>query len=199
MGSGARVLVVACGALAGELIQLKRMNDWAAVEVRCLPADLHNRPERIAPALEKVLETAAAEYDRVVIGYADCGTGGGIDRVADRFGAVRIPGAHCYEFYAGQREFRDLADAEVGTFYLTDYLARNFQRLVVRGMGIEKHPELKSMLFGNYRKLVYLAQQPTAELERSAREAAEFLELEYARVDTGLSVLGGTLQPLLEH
>ncbi len=199
MSASPRILLIACGALANELVRIKRASGWDALEIRCLPAELHNRPERIAPAVEKMLEGAIAEYDRVLLGYADCGTGGELDRLADRYGMERIPGAHCYEFFAGSECFEALAEAEPGTFYLTDYLARNFRRLIVEGMGLNRHPELKPMLFGNYRRLVYLAQQPTPELERMAADAAGYLELEYNRRDTGLGPLGDALRPLVEH
>jgi hypothetical protein len=181
-----RLLIIACGALAVELVRIKEMNGWDAVDIQCLPAELHNRPERIAPAVERKVKENRDRYDRIVIGYADCGTGGRLDDVAQRFGLARIEGAHCYEFFTGPERFAELAEAEPGTFYLTDYLARNFRRLIIEGMGIERHPELKDMLFGNYRRLVYLAQSDSSELDRAAEDAAAFLGLHYAREATGL-------------
>ncbi len=198
MSASPRILLIACGALANELVRIKRASGWDALDIRCLPAELHNRPERIAPAVEEMLHKATEEYDRVILGYADCGTGGELDRLADRYGVGRIPGAHCYEFFAGSESFEALAEDEPGTFYLTDYLARNFRRLIVDGMGMNRHPELKPMLFGNYRRLVYLAQQPTPELEGLAADAAAYLELEYQRRDTGLGPVADALRPLVE-
>ena len=192
-----RVLMIACGALAAELVRVKTLNGWDALDIQCLPAELHNRPERIAPAVREKLEENLPHYDRVVIGYADCGTGGLLDALLEEYDVARIPGAHCYEFFAGGARFAALADREVGTFYLTDYLARNFQRLIVKGMGIERHPELKDMLFGNYRRVVYLAQRDDPALDESAEAAAAFLGLDYERVPTGLSAFEDAIQPLI--
>lgn len=192
-----RVLMIACGALAAELVRVKTLNGWDALDIQCLPAELHNRPERIAPAVREKLEENLPHYDRVVIGYADCGTGGLLDALLEEYDVARIPGAHCYEFFAGGARFAALADREVGTFYLTDYLARNFQRLIVKGMGIERHPELKDMLFGNYRRVVYLAQRDDPALDESAEAAAAFLGLDYERVPTGLSAFEDAVQPLI--
>lgn len=192
-----KVLVIACGAVANELVRIRRLNDWQAVEIQCLPAELHNRPERIAPAVERKIMENEGRFERIVIGYADCGTGGLLDEVARRHGVDRIPGAHCYEFFAGAGRFAELAERDAATFYLTDYLARNFTRLIVKGMGIDRHPELKDMLFGNYRRLVYLAQSDDAALDRDAAEAAAFLGLEYERVPTGLDAFESALEALV--
>ena len=153
-----RLLVIGCGALAEELSALKKANQWTAVDIKCLDAALHNRPERIADRLEVALAQQHAHYDNIFIAYADCGTGGAVDRVADQFNAQRLPGAHCYEFYATSPVFAALAEAEPGTFYLTDFLVRHFERLVIQEMKLDKHPELEEMMFGHYRKVVYLAQ-----------------------------------------
>lgn len=185
--------MIACGALAAELVRIKRLNRWDRLDIQCLPAELHNRPERIAPAVELKIEENRGRYGRILIGYADCGTGGGLDRLVEKYGVVRIPGAHCYEFYAGSDNFFGYTEREIGTFYLTDYLARNFNRLIVAGMGIDRHPELRDMLFGNYHKLIYLAQSDDPELDRAARQAAEFLDLEFERISTGLDSLEQTL------
>ncbi len=192
------VLVIACGALAGELVSLKRLNDWNSLDIQCLPAGLHNRPERIPDTVEEKIRSNLGRYKKILIAYADCGTGGLLDKVVERYGASRIPGAHCYEFFSGARQFEAMNDREPGTFYLTDYLARNFGRLIIKGMGIDRHPELKPMLFGNYRKLVYLAQTENRELEQAARAAAACLELEYQRVDTGLDPFNSCLKSQIE-
>ena len=172
-----RLLVIGCGALAEELSALKRANQWTALDIKCLDAALHNRPERIADRLESVLAQHHGEYTNILIAYADCGTGGAVDRVARQFNAQRLPGAHCYEFYATSPVFEALAEAEPGTFYLTDFLARHFDRLVIEEMKLDEHPELEDMLFGRYRKVVYLAQVDSSELLHQAERAATRLKL----------------------
>ncbi len=184
-----RLLVIGCGALAEELSALKRANQWTALDIKCLDAALHNRPERIADRLESVLAQHHAEYSNILIAYADCGTGGAVDRVAQQFNAQRLPGAHCYEFYATSPVFAALAEAEPGTFYLTDFLARHFDRLVVEEMKLDEHPELEEMLFGRYRKVVYLAQGDSSELLVQAERAATRLKLPLEVVTTGYGLL----------
>lgn len=184
-----RLLVIGCGALAEELSALKRANQWTALDIKCLDAALHNRPERIADRLESVLAQHHAEYSNILIAYADCGTGGAVDRVAQQFNAQRLPGAHCYEFYATSPVFAALAEAEPGTFYLTDFLARHFDRLVVEEMKLDEHPELEEMLFGRYRKVVYLAQGDSSELLVQAERAATRLKLPLEVVKTGYGLL----------
>lgn len=196
------VLVLACGALARELADLVRLDGLAHLEVVCLPADLHNRPERIPAAVEArldAIEASGRRYGQVVLGYADCGTGGRLDEVCQRRGVARLPGAHCYEVLAGADVFAALHDREPGTFYLTDYLARHFERLVIQGLGIDRHPELTPLYFGNYRRLVHLAQRDDTELDRLARAAAERLGLAHERVATGPAPLRGTLVSLIER
>jgi hypothetical protein len=173
------LLIIACGALAREIIALKQANGWEQMVLQCLPADLHNRPERIPAALAAKLAAAQGHFQQVFVAYGDCGTGGRIDQVLAEYGAERMPGAHCYEFYAGSKAFSELADAEPGTFYLTDFLARHFERLVWQGLGLDRHPELLSMYFGNYRKLIYLAQTDKPELKTGAQAAAERLGLSF--------------------
>ena len=184
-----RVLIVGCGALGRELVTLTR--DLPGVDVTCLPAELHNRPERIPDAVADRIRARGDGYERVFVAYADCGTGGRLDRLlATEFAGVeRIPGAHCYEFYAGAAAFADLADAEPGTFYLTDILARQFERLIVAGLGLDRHPELLPLYFGNYRRLVYLAQTDDPELVARARAAADRLGLAFELRRTGLGEL----------
>ena len=190
-----RTLVIACGALAREITTLVRRHGWNAIEVQCLPAVWHNHPERIPGGVREKIRAARARGDtgRIFVAYADCGTGGALDAVVEAEGAERIPGAHCYEFYAGGRTFAALHEAEPGTLYLTDYLARNFDRLIVRGLGIDRHPELESAYFGNYRRLVYLAQTRDDALRAAARAAAERLGLEFEHRYTGY----GDLAPFL--
>jgi len=183
-------LVIGCGALAPELVELTRRAGLPAMDLTCLPASLHNRPERIPAAVAARIRRARAEgYDRIFVAYADCGTGGLLDRVLEAEGVARLEGAHCYEVYAGRAAFAALADEEPGTFYLTDFLVRNFDRLVVRGLGLDRHPELLPQYFGNYRRLLYLAQADDAELTSRARAAAETLGLAFERRRTGLGEL----------
>ena len=188
------VLVVGCGALGRELVALTR--DLPGVDLTCLPAELHNRPERIPEAVAGRLRSRGGDYDRVFVAYADCGTGGLLDRMLENEfeGVERIPGAHCYEFYAGAAAFATLQDEEVGTFYLTDFLARNFDRIVWRGLGLEDHPELLSTYFGNYRRLVYLAQTDDPDLVERARSAADRLGLAFEHRQTGLGDLATAIR-----
>ena len=189
-----RLLVIGCGALAEELSALKRANQWTALDIKCLDAALHNRPERIADRLESVLAQHHAEYTNILIAYADCGTGGAVDRVAHQFNAQRLPGAHCYEFYATSPVFEALAEAESGTFYLTDFLVRHFDRLVIEEMKLDEHPELEGMLFGRYRRVVYLAQVDSSELLDQAERAATRLKLPLEVVTTGYGLLAKTVE-----
>ena len=180
-----RTLVIGCGAIARELVDLVRVNRLAHVDVRCLPPSLHNRPSEIPAAVERLIRAARGRYARIFVAYADCGTGGLLDRVLEREGVERLPGAHCYEVFAGASEFARLTDEEPGTFYLTDFLARNFERLVIRGLGIDRHPELLTMYFANYRRLVFLSQREDPELLAAARRAARTLGLGFRHVPTG--------------
>ena len=187
-------LVIGCGALAAELVELTRRAGLPAMDLACLPASLHNRPERIPGAVQARIRRARADgYDRVFVAYADCGTGGVLDRMLEEEGIARLEGAHCYEVYAGRAAFAALHDAAPGTFYLTDYLVRNFERLVVRGLGIDRHPELLPVYFGNYRRLVYLAQQDDAMLTAGAEAAADHLGLAFERRLVGLGELAASI------
>ena len=180
-----KMLLLACGALAHELVAIVRHHRWTHVRVRCLPPDLHNRPDEIPAAVRRQIEESRDRFERIFVAYGDCGTGGKLDEVLNEYGIERLPGAHCYEFFAGSEQFSALADAEPGTFYLTDFLARHFDRLVRKGLGLDKNPELKPLYFGNYRRLVFLAQSRDAHLDELARQHAAFLELEYHREFTG--------------
>jgi hypothetical protein len=188
------VLVIACGAIAREVLAVIELNRWTHVVVRCLPAKLHVMPQKIAGAVDAKLEEAKGRYERVFVAYADCGTGGELDKVLARHGVERLPGAHCYGFFAGNAAWEAMQEAEPATFYLTDFLARHFDALIVRGMKIDRHPELLPLIFGNYKRLVYLAQTDDPELLRRAQDAAEYLGLafEHRRTDYG------ELRPALE-
>lgn len=190
-----RLLVLACGALASEILHFTRINGWDHVTLACLPARMHNTPDRIVPELEARLRTMAGRYDKVLIGYADCGTGGHLDSLIERWENVeRLPGAHCYEFFATSPLFMELHEAEPGTFYLTDFLTRHFDRLVWETLGLDRYPQLRDMYFGNYRKLVYLSQFDDAKLVERAREAAGRLGLEFHHRRVGLGDLGTSLE-----
>jgi hypothetical protein len=192
-----RAIVIGCGALGRELVALTRRAGLPEVDLTCLPATLHNRPERIPAAVaERIRRVRAEGYDAIFVAYADCGTGGALDRVLEAEGVERLAGAHCYEVYAGRAAFAALADEEPGTFYLTDFLARNFERLVIRGLGLDRHPELLPLYFGNYRRLVYLAQTDDAALTRAARRAARRLGLRFERRSTGFGELAPAVAEL---
>jgi hypothetical protein len=192
------VLVLACGAIAREVLAVIRLNGWTNVTVRCLPAKLHSRPERIAPAVDAKLAELRSRYERVFVGYADCGTGGELDVVLERHGVERLPGAHCYGFLTGNTEWEELHDAEPATFYLTDFLARHFEAIVVRGLGLDRYPELLPQYFGNYRRLLYLAQTEDEDLRARAQGAAQRLGLDYEERRTGYGDLLPSLTRFVE-
>lgn len=169
-----------CGALANELVAVIGRNQIANLRVECLPAILHNTPEKIPGAVRERLERADGD-EEVFVAYGDCGTGGRLDTVLQEFGAERLPGAHCYQFYAGGSLWQEMHDAEPGTLYLTDYLARHFERLVWQGLGLDRWPQLRDDYFGNYTRVVYLAQTDDPEVDRRAARAAERLGLRYER------------------
>lgn len=196
MAGHSRILLIACGALAREIVALVRANRWEHMTVQCLPAALHNTPEKIPTAVAAQIHAARGRFERIFVAYGDCGTGGQLDAVLEREGVERIPGAHCYEFFASSPVFATLAEAEPGSFYLTDFLAQHFDRLVYRGLGLDRWPELKALYFGNYRKLVYLAQNHEPTLLARAQEAATRLGLEFAYRFTGYGDLQRALVQL---
>jgi hypothetical protein len=188
---GARkILVIACGALAREALALKLEH----IDIACLPAQLHNHPKQIPEAMRAKIRANRQAYDEILCLYGDCGTGGELDRVLAEEGVSRIEGAHCYEFYAGGEAFSELAAEELGTFYLTDFLVRHFEALVIRGLGLDRFPELRDDYFGNYRKVVHLAQFDDPDLDSKARAAAETLGLAYERRFTGLDGIRAFLE-----
>jgi len=193
MGVQPAFLVIACGALAREIVALRTLNNWPHMVVQCLPAELHNRPEKIPAAVRAKIQAARGRFTSIFVAYADCGTGGLLDAVLAEEGVERIPGAHCYEFFAGSTEFAELAEAELGTFYLTDFLLQHFERLIIHGLGIDKHPELLPMYFGHYKKLTYLAQVPSEEKMAAGRAAAQRLNLAFETHVTGYGELATSL------
>lgn len=186
-------LIIACGALSHEIAALRRANGWSAIDVLCLPPELHNHPQRIAPAVQEKICAHRGEYREIFVAYGDCGTGGRLDAVLREEGVERLPGAHCYEFFAGAAAFAELAEAEPGTFYLTDFLTRHFERLVTRGLGIDRYPQLAQEYFRHYRKVVYLAQIRSAALLEEARRIAAALGLAFEHRPTGFGELGTRL------
>jgi len=186
-----RVAVVACGALALHVQAIARRRGWA-VDVHPLPPELHNRPERIAPAAAELIRQLEADYDRVVLAYADCGSMGAVDEL----GVERLAGDHCYDVFA-RAEVREAMREEPGTYFLTDFLARTFERTVVRSLGLDRHPELRDAYFKNYRRVVYLAQRPTPRLLAQAQAAADRIGLPLAVVNVGEGGLERDLERLV--
>ena len=185
-----RTLLIACGALAREIVTLIRVNAWRHLTVSCLPASWHNTPDKIPEGVRRRIRDSRGRYDRVLVLYGDCGTGGKLDEVLAEEGVERIAGPHCYSFYAGNEVFDAMAEEDPAAFYLTDYLVRHFDRLIIQGLGIDRHPELLPMYFGNYRKLVYLAQTEDAALQQLAAAAAARLGLDFDYRLTGYGGLG---------
>lgn len=194
MASAGRQLVIACGALAREIAALRKLYGWLALEVYCLPPELHNRPERIAPAVREAIIQHRDRYAEIFVAYADCGTTGALDAVLREEGVERIEGVHCYQFFATVETFAELAEAEPASFFLTDFLVRHFERLVFRGLGLDRHPQLQSQYFGNYRRLVYLAQNEDADSVRAAKDIAGRLGLDYQFRHTGYGGLERSLR-----
>ncbi|MDP9332142.1 MAG: DUF1638 domain-containing protein [Actinomycetota bacterium] len=186
-GLMSRPLVLACGALAGDLRAVLAAGGFDAhVDVAYLPANLHNRPDTIAVLLRPRLQAAIDARRPVFVAYADCGTGGGLDALLDEFpGVHRLPGAHCYEVFAGSEQFAAMHDEELGTFYLTDFLTKHFDALVWCGLGLDRHPELRETYFANYRRVVLLSQEPGPDVLARARDAAARLGLPFVHHPTG--------------
>lgn len=191
------VLVIACGALAREIHALREANGWRHVRLTCLPAELHATPARIAGRLDECLRRHRAEYRSIFVAYADCGTYGAIDAVLAEHGVARLPGEHCYATFAGADRFAGLCADEPGTFFLTDFLARHFDRFVMGVLGIDRHPELRDAYFANYERLVYLSQVDDPSLFERARRAAQELGLRFEHRHTGLAGLARELAPRL--
>ncbi|HEX5935107.1 MAG TPA: DUF1638 domain-containing protein [Pseudorhizobium sp.] len=192
-----KVHVIACGALAREILAVCAQNGLGHVDIQCLPAIWHAYPQKIVPGLEKaVAEARDSGFDKIFFAYADCGTGGEIDRLCERESIARIEGPHCYSFFSGNAAFETRADDDVLSFFLTDFLARQFEAFVVEPLGLDRHPELKEMYFGNYRKLVYLSQEEDETLQQKAKAAADYLGLAYEYRFTGYGDLAPALTAL---
>ncbi len=196
MSASRPILLIGCGALAREMSWAINEGGWPHMEIACLPADLHNRPGQIPPAIRQKIRTAkeTGKYDKILAVYGDCGTGGELDRVLSEESVERIPGAHCYEFYAGHKNFLALNDEEIGSFYLTDYLVRFFDRLVIKGLGLDRYPHLRDDYFRHYKRVVHLSQGNDPKLREQARKAAEQLGLAYVHKPAGVSELFGFIK-----
>ncbi len=191
-----KILILACGALAKEISTLIRLNGWSHLKTRYLPAILHNTPEKITEQLRMILQSSQTKFSKIFIGYADCGTGGKIDSLLDEFDVQRLPGAHCYEFFTGKQTFVEIMEEEIGSYFLTDFLVKAFEKLVWQGMKIDRHPELLPIYFKHYKKLVYLAQSENQELQTQAYEIAGRLGLVYEKRFTGYGELEHSLATL---
>jgi Protein of unknown function (DUF1638) len=187
-----RILLIACGALAREILAVKETNGWDHIDLTCLPANLHIYPDRITAAVQAAVEKHQPNYDQVFVVYADCGTGGQLKAACDRMGVEMIKGPHCYSFYEGNEVFA-AHDDEITAFYLTDFLARQFDAFVWKPLGLDRHPELRDMYFGNYTKLVFQAQTDDPNLTKQARACADRLGLAFERRFTGYGDLETTL------
>ena len=188
------ILIIACGALAQEIVQLQTLNGWNHLHLKCLDAELHNRPHLIAGKLREKIAQHRNEFNNIFVAYADCGSGGEIDRVLEDENIERLPGAHCYSFFAGEQRFKEISEQELGSFYLTDFLAKHFERLVIKGLKLDQHPELRDQYFGNYTRVVYLSQEDNPSLRSLAKNAALFLGLDFEHEHCGY----GDLQTGLE-
>jgi len=183
------VLIIACGALAREITELKRSYGWNHLHLKCIDARLHNRPDKIPHRVRALIRENRASFEHIFVAYADCGTGAALDRVLREEGVERLPGAHCYDLYAGRKRFAALSSAEPGTFYLTDFLVRHFKRLVIGPLRLDEHPELRDAYFGNYARVVYLSQTRDAEKLDAAKAAAARLSLPFEHVHCGFGEL----------
>lgn len=185
LATGGRVLLIACGALAHEILAIKSANNWTHLDLQCLPANLHLYPEKITDAVADMVTARRHAYAATYVLYADCGTGGQLQQKCKDLGVQMIEGPHCYSFFEGNAEFARLSETEFTAFYLTDFLVRQFDAFVWRPMGLDRHPELRDMYFGNYTKLVYQAQTNDPALDAKAEDCARRLNLAYERRFTG--------------
>jgi len=188
-------LVLGCGALVHDIMAMLKLNPSLAnqIDVQCLPAKLHNTPQLIAGEVDKALASRADNYQQIFVAYGDCGTAGALDAVLEKYNAERISGAHCYEFFTGSEGFNELIEEELGSFFLTDYLVRNFDRLVIQGLGLDRYPELFDSYFKHYTRMIYLAQTDDLELQTLAQQHAKSFGMQYEYRFTGIT----GLQPLV--
>ena len=190
-----QIRVIGCGMIAREILAVCEQLGLNHIDLKCLPAMWHHYPAKIAPGVETAIAEARDEgFENIFVAYADCGTGGYLDTVCEKHGVERIAGPHCFSFYMGNDAFADDSDDLITTFFMTDFLARHFKTFLVKPLGLERHPELRDMYFGNYTRLLYIAQTEDADLEANAKQAAEFLGLAYEKRQTGYGELASALQ-----
>ena len=194
--SQGRILLIACGALAREILDLKSANGWTHLDLTCLPANLHLYPDKITAAVREAVEKHRADYQKIFVVYADCGTGGLLQAACDEMGVEMVAGPHCYSFFEGNETFAATSESEFTSFYLTDFLVRQFDAFVIKPMGLDRHPELRDMYFGNYTKLVYQAQTDDPALTKKAKTCADRLGLAFERRFTGYGDLQTSLAAL---
>ncbi len=191
--------VIACGMIAREVMAVNKQLGFDHIDLKCLPASFHHHPERIAPAMDIAIQRARKDgYENIFVGYADCGTGGELDKVCEKHGVERIEGPHCFSFYMGNQTFSDADGDFLTTFFITDFLARHFDTFMKKPLGMDRHPELVEMYFGNYTRALYLAQTEDPELQQKAKEAAEFMGLAYEYKFTGYGDLSEALKQLTD-
>lgn len=189
--------VIACGMIAREVIAINEQLGSEQFDLMCLPAEFHHHPHKIAPAMDIAIQKARDEgYENILVGYAECGTRGELDKICEKHGVERIEGPHCFSFYIGNQNFADRDGDFVTTFFITDFLARHFENFLIKPLGLDKHPQLLEMYFGNYTHALYLAQTDDAELDECARKAADYLGLAYERQLTGYGDLAATLKKM---
>ncbi len=193
-GGSGRILLLACGALAREILDLIKLNNWSHMDLTCLPAKFHIYPDKIAPAVQEAVAKHRDAYEQIFVVYADCGTGGQLQKTCDALGVEMISGPHCYSFFEGNERFSKIAEDEFTAFYLTDFLVRQFDAFIIKPMGLDRHPELRDMYFGNYEKLVYQAQTDDPELTEKAQRCADRLGLAFERRFTGYGDLETALR-----
>lgn len=191
-----RILLIACGALAREILDLKEANGWSHLDLTCLPAKLHLYPEKITDEVRAAVKKHRDTYDDIFVVYADCGTGGLLEAECEKLGVQMVPGPHCYSFFEGNDRFSKISEDEITTFYLTDFLVRQFDAFIIKPMGLDRHPDLRDMYFGNYEKLVYQAQTDDPTLTAKAKTCADRLGLAFERRFTGYGDLARTLKAL---
>ena len=191
-----RILLIACGALAREILDLKEANGWSHLDLTCLPAKLHLYPEKITDEVRAAVEKHRDKYEDIFVVYADCGTGGLLEAECEKLGVQMVAGPHCYSFFEGNDRFSKISEDEITTFYLTDFLVRQFDAFIIKPMGLDRHPELRDMYFGNYEKLVYQAQTDDPALTAKAKTCADRLGLAFERRFTGYGDLARTLKAL---
>lgn len=195
--SNGRVLLIACGAIAREVLDLIKTNGWSHIQVTCLPAIWHNHPERIAPGVKAIVEKHRGQFEHIYVLYADCGTSGELLDLCNKLDVEMLKGPHCYSFFEGNEGFAERTQHEFTAFYLTDFLVRQFDTFVWKPLGLDKHPELRDTYFGNYEKLVYQAQTNNPELDEQAKDCAKRLGLKFEKRFTGYGDLENSLQDWL--